>query len=39
LAISTRLVQLLDGEIRLKSEPGKGSLFEVVLPRTLHSAA
>ena len=32
LAITQKLVHLLKGEIRLTSEPGKGSRFEVSLP-------
>ena len=32
LAICHRLVQAMDGEIRLSSTPGKGSCFEVWLP-------
>ena len=33
LAITKRLVELFNGIIQLKSEPGKGSRFEVVLPQ------
>ena len=33
LAISCRLVELLKGELRLESALGKGSRFEVILPR------
>lgn len=32
LAITKKLVKLLDGEIRLESEPGKGSSFKVSIP-------
>ncbi|MEM7112458.1 MAG: HAMP domain-containing sensor histidine kinase [Chloroflexota bacterium] len=32
LAITNRLVKMMEGEIRLESEIGKGSTFEVVLP-------
>ncbi|MDM8525101.1 response regulator [Desulfococcaceae bacterium HSG8] len=32
LMIVQRMVRLLDGEIRVKSEQGKGTLFEVILP-------
>lgn len=32
LAITHRLVQLMKGHIRVDSEPGKGSLFEVFIP-------
>jgi len=33
LAITQRLVRLMDGEIRVESEPNKGSLFTVTLPQ------
>lgn len=32
LALSQRLIQLMDGEIRLRSRPGRGSVFLVRLP-------
>jgi signal transduction histidine kinase/DNA-binding NarL/FixJ family response regulator len=32
LSISRRLVELMGGQIRVASEPGRGSVFEVVLP-------
>ena len=35
LAITKRLVELLEGTIRVESEVGKGSRFEVTLPRAL----
>jgi signal transduction histidine kinase len=35
LAITIRLVQLLEGEATLESQPGKGSRFEVVFPKNL----
>nr|WP_312962180.1 ATP-binding protein [Stenotrophomonas indicatrix] len=35
LSISDRLVRLMNGEIRLVSEPGLGSSFSMVLPLTL----
>lgn len=35
LSISDRLVRLMNGEIRLISEPGLGSSFSMVLPMTL----
>lgn len=35
LSISDRLVRLMNGEIRLVSEPGLGSSFSVVLPMAL----
>ncbi len=32
LAISKKLVELLDGELTLKSEPGNGSIFTIKIP-------
>jgi PAS domain S-box-containing protein len=32
LSISARLIQLLNGEIQLESEPGKGSVFSFTVP-------
>jgi signal transduction histidine kinase len=32
LAIARRLARAMDGDIQLKSEPGKGSIFSIVLP-------
>ncbi|QJT09008.1 CheR family methyltransferase [Oceanidesulfovibrio marinus] len=32
LTITQKLVELLDGEIQVESEPGKGSTFTVILP-------
>ena len=32
LAISKRLAELMDGEVRVRSEPGVGSVFELRLP-------
>lgn len=36
LAISKQLVEALGGSISVRSEPGKGSTFEICLPVTLH---
>ena len=35
LAISARLAQLMEGKITLKSEPDKGSCFQLDIPVTL----
>lgn len=32
LAITKQLIELMDGQITLQSEPGKGSVFTVILP-------
>jgi PAS domain S-box-containing protein len=34
LAITRKIVELLEGEITVESEPGKGSLFRITWPRT-----
>ncbi|MBI5275592.1 MAG: HAMP domain-containing protein [Burkholderiales bacterium] len=39
LSIVQRLAQLLDAPVRLLSEPGKGSMFEVSLPLAQHMPA
>ena len=39
LAITKRLTEMMQGEIRVESEPGKGSTFELRLPRTIVQAA
>ncbi|MBI4754498.1 MAG: PAS domain S-box protein [Betaproteobacteria bacterium] len=33
LSISRRLVELMDGDIRVESKPGEGATFEIILPR------
>jgi len=38
LAISKKLVELLRGSLSVKSEPGVGSTFSVILPLTVESA-
>ena len=38
LAFTIRLVQLLEGEATLESQPGKGTRVEVVLPKVFKSA-
>lgn len=35
LALVTELVSLMEGEFRLESEPGKGTVATVILPRTI----
>jgi PAS domain S-box-containing protein len=34
LAVVERLVRLLGHEVRVRSQPGRGSMFEIVVPRT-----
>ncbi|MDR0475672.1 MAG: PAS domain-containing protein, partial [Treponema sp.] len=38
LSITRQLIHLMDGEIDVKSEPGKGSVFTVRLPQEIDSA-
>lgn len=35
LALVSRIMQLLDGEVTVKSEPGKGTVFTVKLPKNV----
>ena len=37
LAISQRLARLMDGQITVRSEPGRGSVFEVSLPAMIEA--
>lgn len=39
LPLSRRLASLLGGAIRVTSTPGEGSLFQLIVPRTLEAAA
>jgi signal transduction histidine kinase len=37
LAISKRFCQMMGGDIRVESKPGKGSTFTIRLPRIVYS--
>jgi len=38
MSITRQLIQMMDGEISVKSEPGKGSVFTVRLPQKIDNA-
>ena len=38
LAITRKLARMMGGDVTVKSEPGKGSVFTVRLPRVAHAA-